>query len=128
MGKTNFEHYATINVFEDAILSTKVFACYVRNVLMKEPCDTPCEKCRGIVIDWLNADYVEPAPELSQIAKDVLKLYFDMGYTNITRDSDCDEIVLYVDGTPMAFVHIVEPFTSLFKSIKKGYKIADLIK
>lgn len=87
MAGTNFNEYFTLKNVEDGILSDKVFACYVRNILMNKPCDKPCEHCKAECIDWLKDEF-KPKLELTEFEKDVLKKAYDDDYEYIARDED----------------------------------------
>lgn len=141
MAGTNFNAYFTLQNVEDGILSNKVFACYVRNVMMNKPCDMPCERCKAECIDWLKEIYQEtPKVELTEFEKAVLKEAYDSSYKYIARDSD-GTLWVYEDAPIMECIEwapygcsSMNPLfmTSLFQSItwesQTAYKIEDLIK
>lgn len=95
MAGTNFNEYFTLKNVEDGILSDKVFACYVRNMLMNKPCDKPCERCKAECIDWLKDEF-KPKLELTELEKDVLKKAYSEEYQYIARDED-GALYLYED-------------------------------
>lgn len=138
MAGTNFNEYFTLKNVEDGILSDKVFACYVRNMLMNKPCDKPCERCKAECIDWLKDEF-KPKLELTEFEKDVLKQAYLEHYTYIARDED-GALYLYegvprlksiewnVDGTcGMSRLFMDSLFKSITWESQTAYEIEQLI-